>query len=252
MHPGCVLDWDELATIWSVFEGRGLTTTHLDALAEEIRPPVGVLGAGRGLLVGCLSRRFGVAAVEGYEGSDEMLRQAAAAGRREIRRSTLNDPIPATRPLQTLIVATGVLDPFENDEIAVLLERAARVLRPNGRLLLAFFRVDSPLGRHSAALGADHALGARWPLLLRHAMAGDERLVGVRAMIRRVASARACGEPEAAAWLERVLPRVRRLFEPDDLVPLLRRVGLTDLEVRDDLDPDVSILIASRVETARR
>ena len=136
--------WDALAAHHAAIEDNFLDLASVRSIMGEIRSPVLVVGAGQGLLVAELrSQGF---QCDGVDFSAEMIRHA-----RSRRGIELIQADAAALPLsdatyETIIYATGVID-FCGDEqlIRKMHKVGQRVLKPNGKIFVAFYRMSPAL-----------------------------------------------------------------------------------------------------------
>jgi len=151
--------WDALAPHHAAIEDNNLDVASLRRIVEDVRSPVLVVGAGQGLLVAELrSKGF---QCDGVDFSAEMIRYAK--GRRGL---DLIEADAAALPLEaalyeTVIFATGVID-FNSDENAIrsMLQEGRRVVKPGGKIFVAFYRLSPALEDFLKRLGllSDNAL----------------------------------------------------------------------------------------------
>jgi len=144
--------WDVLAAHHAALENNYLELGSLRHIMGDVRSPVLVVGAGQGLIVAELLKR-GLQCT-GVDFSSEMIRHAKS------RRGL--DIIPADAaalPLgnatyETIIYATGVID-FNSDENMILsmLREGQRVVKPGGKILVAFYRFSPALEDFLTSVG---------------------------------------------------------------------------------------------------
>jgi hypothetical protein len=133
--------WSAWAPYWSLIEDNYLDLESLDRLSAVIRGPALVVGAGQGLLVEKL-RRDGLAA-HGIDLDPVMIEYAhRRRGLRLVRADGTRLPV-ADSTCGTTIVATGVVDLMDDEElIRAIAREALRVTRDSGSVLVAFYRLD--------------------------------------------------------------------------------------------------------------
>jgi len=136
--------WDLLAPHHAQVEDHYLDVRSIRAMVPEIRPPVLVVGAGQGLIVAEL-RRNGLEC-EGVDLSPEMIRYAQIRRNLSIRRADARALPFKEGTFPTLVYATGVID-FMGDEdaIKIILTEARRIVKPSGKIFVAFYRLSSAL-----------------------------------------------------------------------------------------------------------
>ncbi|MBE0544790.1 MAG: class I SAM-dependent methyltransferase [Verrucomicrobia bacterium] len=144
--------WDALAPFHSAIENNYFDLPSLHHIRSELREPVLVVGAGQGLIVAELqSKGF---QCDGVDFSAEMVRRA-----RSRRGINLIQADASAMPLgdatyETIIYATGVID-FNSDENAIrcILREGQRVVKPGGKIFVAFYRFSPALEGFLTKLG---------------------------------------------------------------------------------------------------
>jgi SAM-dependent methyltransferase len=146
--------WDRLADVWEFLEPLGLCPSDLSRFVTKIGSRVLVVGSGQGSIVEAL-RRLGHS-VCGVDFSIKMIRRGRE--RRGIEAIQAKaEALPFARGLfQTVVVATGVLDPDEPAAVNSCLAECQRVSTVNGYLLIAFPTFDGVGGRVGIELGYIH------------------------------------------------------------------------------------------------
>jgi len=147
--------WNALAPFHSDIEDNYFDLPSLHRILPELHEPVLVVGAGQGLIVGeLLKKGF---KCDGVDFSLEMIRYARV--RREL---SLIQADARAIPLkddayQTIIYATGVVD-FIGDEaeIKLIMDEAARIVRPTGNIFVAFYRASPAVENLLTRLGLLH------------------------------------------------------------------------------------------------
>lgn len=138
--------WDALAPHHAAIEDNFLNRASLRCFISEIRSPVLVVGAGQGLIVGeLLSKGF---QCDGVDFSSEMVRHAKRRRGLDLIQADASALPLGDGAYQTIIYATGVVD-FCCDENAIrsMLAEGQRVVKPGGRIFVAFYR-SSPVMEH--------------------------------------------------------------------------------------------------------
>ncbi len=118
----------------------------------DVRSPVLIVGAGQGLLVAeLLSRGYQCA---GVDFSSEMIRHAKSRRGLDIIQADASALPLGNATYETIIYATGVID-FNSDENAILnmLNEGRRVVKPGGKILVAFYRFSSALEDFLTSVG---------------------------------------------------------------------------------------------------
>jgi len=144
--------WNALAPHHAAIEDNYLDRASLRRIADEIKEPVLVVGAGQGLIVAELQKKG--LRCDGVDFSTEMIRYA------KIRRGlTLVQADARRMPFEngsysTIIFATGVID-FMGDEgeIRAMLTEAKRVVKESGAIFVAFYRISFALQEFSRRVG---------------------------------------------------------------------------------------------------
>lgn len=187
--------WDGLAEAWDLCEDGGLAAGHVADAAAWLATPCLVVGSGHGLLVEAL-RRCGFAAL-GVDHSPAMAWRARA--RRGVRSVVARaEALPFSGGgFGSLVAATGVLDPTDPVLLRSAVAELARVVRPEGTLLLAFFEAAGEQWTAGEALGLLVAGGQRHDRLARLWRARRDG----EAQARLVAAWASCSAREAAARL---------------------------------------------------
>jgi SAM-dependent methyltransferase len=159
--------WDALAPDHASLEDNYLDVPSLDRIAQEIRQPVLVVGAGQGLIVAELLR-LGFQ-TDGVDLSAEMIRYARIRRGLIIAHANAKALPFAAGSYETIIYATGVVDFIGDDEeIKVILAEARRVVSPTGQIFVAFYKMSTASEEFLARLGliSDNVLSFRETLEL--------------------------------------------------------------------------------------
>lgn len=131
--------WDRLAPHHAALEDNYFDLRSVRKLRKAIRQPVLVVGAGQGLIVAEL-RRQGLQC-EGLDLSPEMVKYAKSRRGLALIEADAKAMPFAPAAYETIIYATGVID-FIGDEEAIraILEEGRRVMKPGGKIFIAFYR----------------------------------------------------------------------------------------------------------------
>lgn len=143
MHPPNKF-WDVLAEHHAALENNFLELGSLRRIMDVMRSPVLVVGAGQGLLVAELQSEG--YQCDGVDFSCEMIRHAKSRRGLDIIQADASALPLGNATFETIIYATGVID-FNIDENAILnmLREGRRVLKPGGKILVAFYRFSPAL-----------------------------------------------------------------------------------------------------------
>jgi SAM-dependent methyltransferase len=144
--------WDALAAHHAAIEDNYLDRASLRRILGDVRSPVLVIGAGQGLLVAdLLARGF---ECDGVDFSTEMIRHAKRRRGLDLIQADATALPLGDATYQTVIYATGVVD-FNRDEQAIhrMLDEGRRVLKPGGKILVAFYRISPALEQFVTRLG---------------------------------------------------------------------------------------------------
>jgi ABC-2 type transport system ATP-binding protein len=144
--------WRTWAPYWDQMEDRHFGRAGAARIADGLKPPVLVVGAGQGIIVELL-REKGLE-TQGLDLDPEMVREARARRGLEL---TLGDaralPFPRNH-FGAVILSSGVLDYLEDEGLArQILAEALRVLRPYGDLWSAFYQLPPVVARVNRRLG---------------------------------------------------------------------------------------------------
>jgi len=144
--------WDALAPHHSALENNYFDLPGVRRIIHDVHQPVLVVGAGQGLIVEELIKKG--FQTDGVDLSSEMIRYA-----KKRRGLTLIEADAKALPFgagtyETIIYATGVVD-FMGDEeqIGVILNEGRRILRPSGRIFVAFYKMSAASEEFLAKLG---------------------------------------------------------------------------------------------------
>lgn len=136
--------WDSLAPHHSAIENSFLDLPSLRRIWPSLQPPVLVVGAGQGLLVGEL-RNKGVEC-DGVDLSPEMIRFAKLRRGLSLTEADAKSMPFADGTYATILYATGVIDFIsDQEEIRKILNEGRRIVKPSGELIIAFYRVSDVL-----------------------------------------------------------------------------------------------------------
>jgi len=136
--------WDVLAAHHAAIEDNYLDLASLRRIIGEVRSPVLVIGAGQGLLVAELrSKGF---QCDGVDFSAEMVRHARSRRGIDLIQADATALPLDNATYESMIYATGVID-FNGDEKAIrrMLSEGRRVVKPGGKIFVAFYRFSPAL-----------------------------------------------------------------------------------------------------------
>jgi SAM-dependent methyltransferase len=154
--------WDALAPHHAAVENNFLDRESLRHIVSDVRSPVLVVGAGQGLIVAELLAKG--LHCDGVDSSSEMIRYAKIRRGLDLIQADASAMPLADGTYDTVIYATGVID-FTRDENAIhrMLCEGRRVLKPGGRIFVAFYRTSPMLEHCLARLGLlnNHVLRQR-------------------------------------------------------------------------------------------
>ena len=136
--------WDVLAAHHAALENNYLELGSLRRIMGDVQSPVLVVGAGQGLLVAELQSKG--YQCDGVDFSSEMIRFAKSRRRLDLMQADASALPLGNATYETIIYATGVID-FNGDENAILnmLREGRRVVKPGGKILVAFYRFSLAL-----------------------------------------------------------------------------------------------------------
>lgn len=144
--------WDLLAPHHGAVENSYLDLPSLRRILDAIHQPVLVVGAGQGLLVAEL-RNKGFQC-DGVDLSPVMIKYA------KLRRGlTLVEANARAMPFGegtygTVLYATGVVDFIgDEEEIGIILKEGRRIVRPSGKIFIAFYRLSHVLEQFVTRVG---------------------------------------------------------------------------------------------------
>lgn len=144
--------WDALAAHHAAIEDNFLDRASLRRILSDVRSPVLVIGAGQGLLVAELrARHF---RCDGVDFSAEMIRHAKRRRGLDLIQADATALPLMDASYETVIYATGVVD-FNSDEQAIhrMLDEGRRVVKPGGKIFVAFYRMSPALEQFVTRLG---------------------------------------------------------------------------------------------------
>ena len=154
--------WDALAPHHAAVEENFLNRACLRRFMNKVRPPVLVVGAGQGLLVAELQSK-GIQC-DGVDFSPEMIRHAKSRRGLDLIQADASAMPMGNATYETIIYATGVID-FTIDENVIrnILVEGRRVMRPGGKIFVAFYRSSRVLEHFLTKLGLlnNHVLRQR-------------------------------------------------------------------------------------------
>lgn len=154
--------WDALAPHHAAIENTNLDLNSIRRVLPELQPPILVVGAGHGLIVGELIRNG--LACDGVDRSEPMIEYARQRrGLKVIHADARALPFTAAS-YRTIIYATGVIDFIGEDElIGAILNEARRVVAAEGKIFIGFYRISPGMEQFMTQLGLlrDHVLAYR-------------------------------------------------------------------------------------------
>jgi len=154
--------WDALAPHHAAIEDNYLDLASLRRFMGGVRSPVLVIGAGQGLLVAELQAKD--LHCDGVDFSAEMIRYARSRRGLDLIQADASALPLGDATYETVIYATGVIDFNGNEEaIRQMLTEGRRVLKPGGRIFIAFYRMSPAMEHFLQKLGllANHVLRHR-------------------------------------------------------------------------------------------
>ena len=136
--------WDVLAAHHAGLEDNYLDLASLRRILGDVRSPVLIVGAGQGLLVAEL--RVKSFQCDGVDFSPEMIRYARVRRGMNLIQADASAMPLGDATYETVIYATGVID-FNSDENAIrsILNEGRRVVKPGGKIVVAFYRLSPAL-----------------------------------------------------------------------------------------------------------
>jgi SAM-dependent methyltransferase len=154
--------WDTFAPDLATIEDSFFDRRALRDILPNIEPPVLVVGAGQGLLVSELTARG--MHCDGIDFSSLMIRYAKIRRNLDLIRADAKELPVADHAYRTVIYATGVID-FVADESLIngILREGRRVVAPDGRIFVGFYRSSAAIERFLLTTGLlkDHVLFQR-------------------------------------------------------------------------------------------
>ncbi len=255
MYAQCLYDWDNLAEIWDLFEDKGFSPELLAPEVDRLGTPVAVVGCGRGAVLQHLQRKLGPDHAMGFDISGEMVKAATSRGCAHVYLADPDDPIPEAFRFASILVATGVLDPLEPEEIGALCRALRRRLADDGEVWIYAFGKLGPNWTVAQTLAATHPLGianhllfdlyedatrtSTGELLRRLGLKGRDALIakvwlaGIDRLVKTISAAQASRDTEASlAFVRRMAPSLNRRFESAELMDGARRGGLQTVSLQ--------------------
>ena len=134
--------WDALAPHHSAIENSYFDLPSLRRIQHEIRPPVLVVGAGQGLIVGALQAQG--FQCDGVDLSAEMIRYARLRRGLALVHADARALPFGNGAYKTIIYATGVID-FMSDEAEIrgIMNEGRRIAERSGNIFVAFYRFSA-------------------------------------------------------------------------------------------------------------
>jgi ubiquinone/menaquinone biosynthesis C-methylase UbiE len=154
--------WDALAPHHWAIENSYLDLPSLRLIQPEIRPPVLVVGAGQGLIVGALQQQG--LACDGVDLSTAMIRYARLRRGLVLVHADAKALPFGNETYKTVICATGVIDFMsDDDQIRAALGEARRVTARDGHVTVAFCKFSAATEAFLIRLGLlrNHVLAFR-------------------------------------------------------------------------------------------
>ena len=189
--------WDALAPYHAAIEDNYLDRASLRRIMGDVRSPVLVVGAGQGLLVAELqSKGFHC---DGVDFSSEMIRHAKSRRGLDLIQADATASPLGDSTYETVIYATGVVD-FCSDENSIcdMLRERRRVVKPAGKIFVAFYRMSPGLEHFLQRFGSlNHHV-------LRHRECIETYLLTPAQMIRWLAERARIGWLAAAGLMLRL------------------------------------------------
>ena len=144
--------WDALAPYHYSIENNYFDLGSLHRIVQEIRPPVLVVGAGQGLIVGEL-RKNGIQS-DGVDLSSKMVRYAKARRGLEFVQADARELPFEEGAYKTIICASGVVDfTADEEQVRLIIDETRRIVNRPGYLFVAFYRFSSASEDFLARLG---------------------------------------------------------------------------------------------------
>ena len=138
--------WSIWSPYWSYEEDYHLDLDVTDKLANAIKDPVLVIGAGQGLLVERLQLKGFKA--EGVDLDPDMIMYGKSRRGLNLIQANAKDMPFEDRSYKTSIIATGVVDFLsDEEEIRLIINEARRVTDDSGKVFVAFYRYHPEVER---------------------------------------------------------------------------------------------------------
>lgn len=132
--------WDNLAPYLCYIEDNFLDLQSINKLESVIKDPVLVVGAGQGLLVESLQKDGYT--VDGIDNNKKMIDYAEKRRGIKLIQADATNLSFNDNSYNTTIIATGVVDYMDDDQLIVkIVNEAMRVTANNGNVLVAFYRI---------------------------------------------------------------------------------------------------------------
>lgn len=240
MRNECTHDWNAIASVWDQFENHGLSPTLLDDDPVRSLPvPLVVVGCGRGQVLQHLQKKLGHEQVYGLDTSEKMVAAAKQRGCANVHLVSGDDLNIGVDKFETIILATGVMDPMEHSEMASFIESLTQKLSERGRLWIYVFGQFGPNWKVASALNATCPLGIANNVLFdlyeqasstsleralsEHGILRSNGLVAktwmhsIRRFLNEVIDKAGGDEQTALRFVRSVSPRVQRRFAQHEL-----------------------------------
>ena len=144
--------WDALAPHHAALENSYLDLPSLRCILPDIHPPVLVVGAGQGLIVGALQKQ-GIQC-DGVDLSAEMIRYARLRRGLALVHADAKALPFGNGAYKTIIYATGVIDFMsDEEEIRVILNEGRRIAEHSGNIFVAFYKFSAATENFVIRLG---------------------------------------------------------------------------------------------------
>jgi len=131
--------WTVWSPYWSYQEDFFLDLEAINRLADFIKSPVLIIGAGQGLLVEQLQKNDFT--VDGIDSDPQMISYAKERRGLDLVQADASNMPFANDSYKTSIIATGVIDFIDDEEqIKLIIDEALRVTDSSGKVFVAFYK----------------------------------------------------------------------------------------------------------------